>query len=412
MSNRTITLNETFLIRLSFLFAAGFILAEGLQNWIRGDIETHPEVVVLLLITYTLAFALFILATLNSKSIICVKDLAFLSLVASILVSWYVITHVEHPGAYQTDALAFAHYSAILFARGINPYTQSLDSALTIFSVNPQFITLTPTGDLVSTLNYPALQFLVLFPILWLHIQDARIMIYVFELLTLFVIYRWTPREIRPIVLIPLFAGSDLVINFSAGAVADFLWVLPLVLMVVWIDRPWLSGIMFGLACATKQTPWLLAPFLIVWFMRDGRAIISVRQRIRRTLTFTACAITAFTIPNAWFMWLNFTAWYTGVVTPALGNLVVLSQGLSLITLALGVPLPPQFYLITAVVVGLTFLVNYYTYFEKMRLTVWAFPAIILWLSYRGLQNYFVFWMPLLVMSAVLLYKKRFNNET
>ena len=109
-------------------------------------------------------------------------------------------------------------------------------------------------------------------------------------------------------------------------------------------------------------------------------------------------------------MWLNFSAWYTGVVTPALGNLVVLSQGLSLITLALGVPLPPEFYLIAAATVGVTLLLNYYAYFEKMKLAIWAFPAIMLWFSYRGLQNYFVFWMPLLVMSAVILYRKRSLN--
>ena len=51
MRNRAITTDETFLVRLSFIFAAGFVLAEGLQNWIRGDIETHPEVVLLLLTT-------------------------------------------------------------------------------------------------------------------------------------------------------------------------------------------------------------------------------------------------------------------------------------------------------------------------------------------------------------------------
>jgi len=410
MPNRTITTDETLLVRLSFIFAAGFILSEGLQNWIRGDIETHPEVVLLLLATYALAFVLFILATMNSEGILRVRDLALVSLVVTIIVSWYVITQVEHPGSYQTDALAFAHYSAILFSKGINPYTQDLDSALTMFSVNPQFITLTPTGDLVSTLNYPALQFLVLLPIVWFQLHDARIIVYATELLSLLIIYYWTPREVRSIVLIPLFAGSDLVINFTAGSVTDFLWVLPLVLMVVWFDRPWLAGVMFGLACATKQTPWLLAPFLLVWFVRDGASHVYRATRLRNAFMFAACAIAAFVIPNAWFMWLNFSAWYTGVVTPALGNLVVLSQGLSLITLALGVPLPPEFYLVSTVAVGVTLLVNYYACFDKMKLTIWAFPAIMLWFSYRGLQNYFVFWMPLLVMSAVMLYRKRFVN--
>jgi uncharacterized membrane protein len=93
-------------------------------------------------------------------------------------------------------------------------------------------------------------------------------------------------------------------------------------------------------------------------------------------------------------------------VTPAFGNLVVLSQGLSLITLAAGVPLPPTFYLIATLSVAGALLVCYFTYFEKLALTVWAFPAIVLWFSYRGLQNYFIFWTPLLVMSVIMLYKK------
>ena len=102
----------------------------------------------------------------------------------------------------------------------------------------------------------------------------------------------------------------------------------------------------------------------------------------------------------------DFGAWYAGVVTPAFGNLVVLSQGFSLITLANGVPLPPAFYLITASIVAVTLLVEYCLYFEKLAYALWAFPAVILWFSYRGLQNYFVFWTPLLVMSAVLLYRR------
>ncbi len=410
MSNKRLLVDEKFLVRLSFLFAAGFTLAEGLQNWIRGNIETHPEVVLLLLVTYAIAFLLFILASMDTDQIIKLRDVTLAALIFTLVVSWYVITQVEHPGSYQTDALAYAHYSAILFSKGINPYTQDLDSALAMFSVNPQFITLTPTGDLVNTLNYPALQFLTLLPVVWLGIRDARIMIYVFEVASLLIIYFWSPREVRSIVLIPIFAGSDLAINFSAGAVADFLWVLPLLIMIIYIDHPSVAGIMYGLACAVKQTPWLLAPFLLVWFLRSGEHV-DVRERLQSTSIFIVSALVAFLIPNVWFMWLNFSAWYSGVVTPVLGNLVVLSQGLSLITLAIGVPLPPEFYLTCTIVVGLVLLVNYYVYFDKLKLTVWAFPAIMLWFSYRGLQNYFVFWTPLLVMSVISLYRRKNINE-
>jgi uncharacterized membrane protein len=387
------------------LFASGFIFAEGLQNWIRGQIETHPEVVFLLIISYVLAFALFILATLDDDRIIKLRDLAFLSLILTTAISWYVVTQIEHPASYQTDALAFVHYSAILLSKGINPYPQNLESALTMFSVNPEFITLTPNGNLVTTLNYPALQVIAFLPAAWAGLKDARIIIYLFELATLVVIYVWSPKELRPLALIPIFAGSDLAINFSAGSIADFVWLLPMVLMVVWMDYPLVAGAMFGLACAVKQTPWLLAPFLLVWFLRS-RPNLALSGRLKRVVLFACASFVAFLIPNLWFMAQNFNAWYAGVFTPAFGNLVVLSQGLSLITLAAGVPLSPAFYLTTVAIVAATLLVEYYLYFEKLAYTLWAFPAIILWFSYRGLQNYFIFWTPLLVMSVVMLYKR------
>jgi uncharacterized membrane protein len=381
------------------------MLAEGLQNWIRGRIETHPEVIILLLVTYALAFILFTFATLNSNFVLKVRDFALVSLVFLIVTSWYVITQVEYSLSYQTDALAFVHYAAILYSKGMNPYTQDLQNALSMFAVNPEFITLTPTGDLVTNLNYPALQFLAFLPAVWLGLKDARWVILAFELAGVLVLYFWSPKEIRVLTLLPIFAGADLAIRFGAGAIADFLWVLPLILMVVFMDRPWLAGIMFGLASAIKQTPWLLAPFLLVWFVRsDSR--VDLRKRLERAVTFAGFALGAFVIPNAGFIWNDPQAWYAGVITPAVGNLVVLGQGFSLITLAGGVPLPPAFYLIATMIVSITLLVNYAVYFEKLAYALWVFPAVILWFSYRGLQNYFIFWVPLLVMSAVMLYRR------
>jgi uncharacterized membrane protein len=75
-------------------------------------------------------------------------------------------------------------------------------------------------------------------------------------------------------------------------------------------------------------------------------------------------------------------------------------------TLAGGVPLPPAFYLVATAIIAIVLIVNYVVYFEKLQYALWAFPAILLWFSYRGLQNYFIFWVPLLVMSAVLLYRR------
>ncbi len=407
--HRRLVISERTSLSILFLFTGGFMLAEGLQNWIRGKIETHPEVIMLLLVTYAIAFSMFVLAVLKDDIVLKLRHLPVAALIFTILTSAYVIIQVEFNGAYRTDALAFTHYSAILYLNGLNPYTQDLQVALAKFHVDPEFITLSPSGDLISNLNYPALHFLLFVPAVFLGISDMRVVVFLFEIGTILSIYLWSPRELRPLILIPIFAGSDLAITFNAGSITDFLWVLPLVLMIFVRDKPIFAGIAYGVASAIKQTPWLLGPFLLVYFWREGKGH-ELKNRALRTIQFLAAALVAFSIPNAKFMWENFGAWYDGVVTPAFGNLVALTQGLSLLTQAGGVPLPLRFYTLSIIAVFLVLLFNYAIYFDKLRQAVWAFPAIMMWFSYRGLQNYFIYWTPLLVVASVILYRESIQH--
>jgi uncharacterized membrane protein len=71
------------------------------------------------------------------------------------------------------------------------------------------------------------------------------------------------------------------------------------------------------------------------------------------------------------------------------------------------VPLSPHFYSITLMAVFATLIFNYAVYFDKLKHAIWVMPMVALWFSYRGLQNYFIFWMPMLVASAVYIYKER-----
>jgi hypothetical protein len=38
---------------------------------------------------------------------------------------------------------------------------------------------------------------------------------------------------------------------------------------------------------------------------------------------------------------------------------------------------------------------------------VWMYPGFIMWASYRGLQNYFIVWIPLIAVALVLWYNQR-----
>ena len=397
---------EELMLRISFLFVGGFALAEGLQNWIRGKIETHLEVVLILLITYLLAFVVMAIGMSSRQTLKRLRHLPFATLIALVLTSAYVISQVEFNGAYRSDSLAFTHYAAILFTRGVNPYAQDLQGALRVFSVDPQFITLMPSGALMTILNYPAMSFLVLVPAVVAGIADMRVVILIFEIATLVSIYCWAPAKIRPIVLLPIFAGSDLVINFSSGSIADFLWVFPMICVIFSLKKPWLAGACYGLTCAMKQTPWLLAPFLLIWIFHDHPES-SRGERIRRTLIFATAAAGLFLIPNLWFIYQDYSLWWRGVIAPTFGNLVILSQGLSMMSETGFIPLPPSFYSVTFVTVFAALLFNYAVYFDRLKHAIWVVPILTMWFSYRGLQNYFIFWIPMLVVSAVYLYKER-----
>jgi uncharacterized membrane protein len=198
------------------------------------------------------------------------------------------------------------------------------------------------------------------------------------------------------VVLLPVFAGADLAVNFGAGAIGDFIWLLPLIFMLFFIKKPWISGALYGVSCAIKQTPWLLAPFLLIWIYNDN-AEASMKERLKRTAIFAGMAAVLFLIPNLQFILQGFSQWWDGVVT----------QGLSMVSELGYVPLPPHFYSITLLAVFATLIFNYAVYFDKLKHAIWVMPMVALWFSYRGLQNYFIFWMPMLVASAVYIYKER-----
>ena len=73
------------------------------------------------------------------------------------------------------------------------------------------------------------------------------------------------------------------------------------------------------------------------------------------------------------------------------------------------VPLPMEFYTICTVVIFIALIINYFVYYDKIKHAMWMFPTIILWFSYRGLQNYFIYWIPMLVASIIMIYKPTRN---
>jgi uncharacterized membrane protein len=403
--------DKDFALRIFYLFASGFLFYEGFQNWLRGQLDAHPEVVILCVITYSFALVLFTIPFLSSKFVSKFKILPLVALLFVSAFSIYVIAEVQYKGVYRTDSMAFTQYASQLWIfPSWNPYGSDLQKALETFPVEVDYVTLKPSGDLVTNLNYPALHLLFFTPFVYLGVNDMRWVTLIFEIATIILIYWKSPEELRPLILIPLFAGSDLAINFTAGCLGDLLWVLPLTVTAFYLGNPLVAGLSYGLASAVKQEPWILLPFLLTWIVRSGRK--NRRDRISAAAVFLGAAVIAFLIPNIFFILKGPQSWFTDVMTPLSGDLLVISQGISTITQKGLVPLARSFYLTLAVVVFLLLIIEYNLYFSDLKNALWVFPAIIMWFSPRGLQNYFVYLIPVGLAAIVTLYRTRGGDDS
>lgn len=393
--------NERLTTRLGFLLTGAFLLYIGGLNWERGRIFDHPEVAVGVLITYLVGFGLLFLSILDVDKTKKYRIVISLSLVFSLILSVYVYTQIAMK-VYGTDSMAFTHYSASLVLQGENPYEHSMLPALEEYGVPPQFTTPMLNGLAVDVASYPALSFLIYVPFTWMGLMDMRWVTLLFHVATLGVIYFKSPPVLKPLIMLPLFIVPSF-LDYTAGAVTDFLWVFPLALMVIYMGRIELSGVLFGLACSIKQGPWLLVPFVLVWLWKSNESL-DLKHRLIQLGKFSAIAGATFLAFNLPFIIDNPNAWYFGVSAPILGDMIPWGSGLSILTQIDMVSLPKSFYTLSAVLVLLTLLVNYYIHFDRIKYALWLFPAIILWFSYRSLQSYFVYWIPLLTMSLSMWY--------
>ncbi|HKM50890.1 MAG TPA: glycosyltransferase 87 family protein [Candidatus Bathyarchaeia archaeon] len=395
---------ESFILRLCFLFAGQFSLYEGFQDWNRGRADLHPEVAVLTLLIYGASLFVIALALMPNSTVFKFRNFPLVPLVLATLVSVYVVAEIAYRGSYRTDVLAFSQYAAVLVTRGLNPYTQDLTVALSMFGVQPSDLTPLTSGSFLATFQYPSLHFLIFVPFVLAGLRDMRWVLVAFELGVIFLLLFKCPRNLRPMLILPLFAGSDLMINFTASSVSDMLWVLPLLLVAFNLDeRPGLSGVFYGIACAVKQPPWLLAPFLVIYLLRNRRFRTN-HEKLRRVGIFLAPALAVFTLVNLPFAIGDAAGWFRNIMTPISSDLIILSQGPAVLSQVGLVQVGRVFYSVLAVSVLIVLVANYYVYFEKLKYVVWILPGVILWFSYRALTSYVIYWMPLMLASLILWY--------
>lgn len=390
------------------------LLGLALIIWHQGALPIHHFSVFLSLLVHGVGLALLVLSATDLVRRrwwdATVAGVLLLGLTATFTVQVRIANRV-----YSTDSLAMMQQSAALLLRGVNPYTSvgDLGEAAERYGLPVSYVTFMGDGEPVPRIaTYPALHIVLFAPFLAIGLHDLRWVLFLFEVATLALLWAHAPSVLRPLVLLPMMVNPDLLLNYTSGAVTDWLWVLPVVATVFALgrQRPLLAALCFGLAAAIKQQPWFLTPFLLVWVWQTARLRVAGtparwRERLRAAGTFAVTAAGVFLFWNLPFLFADFRGWVAGTFQPLLAEMIPLGAGLSVLTQFGIAQLPREAYLLATFAVWIMLTILYARFFSSLQHAAWALAAVPLWFSTRSLHNYFVFWIPVLAAGAVVWWR-------
>jgi hypothetical protein len=293
---------------------------------------------------------------------------------------------------YHVDSVTVPHRAAELLLAGQNPYrTFDLPEALAEFGLDPQLVTHYEDGSVLRSLNYPAMNFLIVAPFVAVGLTDIR-WIYVGEIvLMVLVLLRHVRIPWRPLVAAGA-VGNTIIVRQNILAGVDPTWALLVMLAWIFVESRLLSPIAVGLAVASRQPAWFIAPFYVIaiW-KRSGRG-----EAMRRSAIIVMAAL----LPNLPFIVDAPQEFFDGISAPMLGALA--PYGVGFVRLGIDGPLPLLPRAVYGGLSAISFVVLAAVLWRQWRripIGAVVFPFVPLYFAWRSLQNYFGS-VPLLAMAA------------
>lgn len=333
-----------------------------------------------------------------------------LLMIGGILELGYSLILVAQPPQFSNDGTSLDTNAAILLLEGRNPYTDSSMINLTRrFPIQPDWTTPLRVGqfaqgldypsmsDLQSVLDtdlkagsmpefeskvsYPALSFLTLIP--FALIGDYNVLPFYLLCYIALVALGWkmARRDLRPWILVFALANVPMWTSTS-GANLDVFTILLIVTAWLWRDKHLVSALLFGLALASKQTAWFLAPFYAILIFRQ----YGWRAALMR-LSIAGSVFLAFNLP--FILW-NPHAWLAGVLAPVSDPMFPMGVGLVGLSTTHLIPYLPQS--VYTVLEGLAMLGSLIWYWRICRTRPEAallLAVVPLFFAWRSLPSYF-----------------------
>ncbi len=295
-----------------------------------------------------------------------------------------------------TDEFAIEVLSAKRFLAGLNPYgIQYSIRAIESYGVSLSSLTPKLAGGYVTSLEYPDFSFLILIPFILLHI-NPEIVLFIFTLLLLSLIaIEFVERELAfmaPLALAVALFNINLIF-FSLNGITDVIWVTFLAASLIFLQKRFIPGILYGLSLAAKQLPIFILPFLLIFVYK--------RYGFKKFVEFTITAALSFILINLPFILMSPSSFFNSILAPENAPILGIGFGLSQFYFSGYIPFADrQFFTALMISVWMMFIVIYMYKYDTLKYSLTALPIIVLIFNFRLLENYLMYW-PILTLSTL-----------
>jgi hypothetical protein len=311
---------------------------------------------------------------------------------------------------FSNDGTSLDTNAAILLLEGRNPYSNSSILALARrFSIQPNWTTPLQLGqfsnlknypsmtdfqtvldtdlkagkapEFESKVSYPALSFLTLIP--FVLIKDYNVLPFYLLSYVLLVALGWkiVRPELRPWLLLLSMVNVTMWSSIMGSNLDIF---VTLLLVAAWLmrDKHWSSAIFLGLAFASKQTSWFLAPFYMILIFRH----YGWKEALfRGTVAGGVCL--ALNLP--FILW-DPQAWLAGILAPVADPMFPMGVGIVNLSADHLIPFLPK-WSYDALEIGTMFgsLVWYWRICKRVPEAALLLAMLPLFMAWRSLASYF-----------------------
>lgn len=386
-----------YIVRLGLIAAAAILFGLAVEVIAGGRLSVTPLSAAWLIGLVALALLMVITAgwrTLPRGAAWWVP----VSMTAALLTTGYLQWVNDSPLFWtHTDNEMIAEYAVDVLQRGENPYTWDYTDMTRVYRDRGNKTTQFLDNHTQHRVTYPAFPTLMLAAFDVIGIETVRAVMVLFMVALVWLMFVAVPGAYRPLVVLPLFISKDFWWLGFVGA-QDVVWSVLLVGVVVAWERPWLRSVLYALAANFRQQPWFIAPFLLILMWREPAPRT---ERLRKMAIFVGVSAVSLLLFNLPFIIWDPAAWALGALEPVYARFNVVSQGFAALTHYGLLPLPRTAYSALQFAAYGTALWVYWRHTRTLLAVVWVLPVLYFWPYYRGLGNYWLYWLPPLIVAAL-----------